>query len=165
MARFVFKLAGVLKQRLHEERLRQRELAERQAHVAQLQQQLKGLNERVQSASDDVRNNRLVGKLDMPFLAAHRRFLAAMQRGAVEIVQRMAIAQKQVDEARAVLAEAAKQRKIIEKLKERQHERWKSEQSRKEIEQLGEVNMQLALEPLFAVDDAAAATGGGGVRP
>jgi len=144
MARFVFKLAGVLKQRLHEERLRQRELAERQAHVAQLQQQLKGLNERVQSASDDVRNNRLVGKLDMPFLAAHRRFLAAMQRGAVEIVQRMAIAQKQVDEARAVLAEAAKQRKIIEKLRERQIKRWRAEQDRRETIELDEIARQNA---------------------
>ena len=144
MARFVFKLAGVLKQRLHVERQRQRDLAERQAHLASLQQQLKQLNERVQATNDDVRNNHLTGSLDMSFLAAHRRFLATMQRGAVEIVQRMAVAQRQVDEALAALAEAAKQRKAIEKLREKQFERWRAEQDRKEVAELDEVAMQIS---------------------
>jgi flagellar FliJ protein len=144
MARFVFKLAGVLRQRLHVERQRQRDVAERQAHLTSLQQQLKQLNERVQATNDDVRNNHLTGTLDMAYLAAHRRFLAAMQRGAVEIVQRMAVAQRHVDEALAALAEAAKQRKIIEKLREKQFERWRAEQDRKEVAELDEVAMQIS---------------------
>ena len=144
MAKFVFKLAGVLKQRLHVERQRQRDLAERQGHLTSLQQELRQLNERVQSTNDDVRSNHLTGALDMSFLAAHRRFLAAMQRGAVEIVQRMAVAQKQVDEALAALAEAAKQRKAIEKLREKQFERWRAEQDRKETAELDEVAMQIS---------------------
>lgn len=144
MARFVFKLAGVLKQRVHEERQRQRELAERQAHLASLQQRLRELNDRVQQTNDDVRNNHLTGPLDMSFLAAHRRFLAAMQRGAVETVQRMAVAQRLVEEALASLAEASKQRKIIEKLREKQFERWKAEQDRKEVAELDEVAMQIS---------------------
>ena len=148
MARFVFKLAGVLKQRLHEERRRQRDLAERQAHLASLQHRLRELNERVQQTNDDVRGNHLTGPLDMNFLAAHRRFLAAMQRGAVEIVRRMAVAQKQVDEALALLAEASKQRKVIEKLREKQFERWKAEQDRREVAELDEVAMQMSYHNL-----------------
>jgi flagellar FliJ protein len=144
VAKFVFKLASVLKQRLHVERQRQRDLAERQAHLSSLQLQLKQLNERVSATNEDVRNNHLTGKLDMGFLAAHRRFVAAMQRGALEIVQRMAVAQKQVDEALAALAEAAKQRKAIEKLRERQFERWRAEQDRKEVAELDEVAMQMS---------------------
>ena len=157
MARFVFKLAGVLKQRLHEERRRQRELAERQAHLASLQQRLKELNDRVQQTNDDVRNNHLTGPLDMNFLAAHRRFLAATQRGAVEIVQRMAIAQKQVDEALAQLAEASKQRKIIEKLRENQFERWRAELDRKEVAGLDEVAMQMSYQNLVRQETDGAA--------
>ena len=156
MARFVFKLAGVLKQRLHEERMCQRELAQRQAHLASLQQQLKQLNERVQTANDDVRNNHLTGALDMRFLAAHRRYLAAMQRGAVEIVQRMAIAQKQVEEALAALAEAAKRRKAIEKLREKQFERWRAEQDRKEATELDEVAMQMSYHEIAQQREGAA---------
>jgi len=157
MARFVFKLAGVLKQRLHEERRRQRELAERQANLAALQQRLKELNDRVQQTNDDVRSNHLTGPLDMNFLAAHRRFLAATQRGAVEIVQRMAIAQKQVDEALAHLAEASKQRKIIEKLREKQFERWRAEQDRKEVAELDEVAMQMSYQNLVPQETDGAA--------
>jgi flagellar FliJ protein len=144
LAKFVFKLAGVLKQRQHIERQRQRDLAERHAHLSQLQQQLKQLNERVQATNDDVRNNHLTGSLNMSFLAAHRRFLAAMQRGGVEIVQRMAVAQRQVDEAQAALAEAAKQRKAIEKLREKQFERWRADEDRKEVADLDEVSMQIS---------------------
>ena len=43
----------------------------------------------------------------------------------VELAQRMAAQQQVVDAARRALAEAAKQRKIMDKLKERQHDRWK----------------------------------------
>ena len=148
MAKFVFKLGGVLKQRLHVERQRQRELAERQGHLTSLQQRLKELNESVKQTNDNVRNKHLTGPLDMGFLAAHRRFLAAMQRGAVEIVQRMALAQRQVDEALAALAEASKQRKIIEKLREKQFERWRAEQDRKEVSELDEVAMQMSYQNL-----------------
>jgi flagellar export protein FliJ len=53
-----------------------------------------------------------------------------------------------VDEARAQLAEAAKQRKIIEKLREQQFERWKADQAKRELAQLDEIGMQLAYQNL-----------------
>ena len=59
--------------------------------------------------------------------------------------------------ARKVLAEAAKDKKIIEKLKEKQQKRWKTEISQKELENLSEVNMQLALEPHFTTDNGGGA--------
>jgi flagellar export protein FliJ len=86
-----------------------------------------------------------------------------MQRKAMELAQRMAQHQQVVDAARRALAEAAKQRKIMDKLKERQQERWKSEQSRNDSEQFAEVNMQLALGRFFDGSDEAAAVGGGEV--
>jgi flagellar protein FliJ len=150
MARFVFKLDAVLRHRKMIEEQRQRELGAVQTVLAEMQAQLRAIDETTKGVSDDVRNNRLTGKLDMTFIAAHRRYVMAMQRKAVEIAQRMAAQQQLVDAARKNLAEAAKQRKIIEKLRERQHERWKSEQSRKEQEQLNEVNMQLALQSYFS---------------
>ena len=148
MARFVFKLGGVLRQRLHEEQQRQRELAERQALLNELQQALKQLDQRVRLANDDVRDHHLVGALDMGYLAAHRRFLAAMQRGAVELAQRMALAHRQVQEAHAALAEAAKRRKAIEKLRERQFQRWRADQDRRETVELDELSMQIAYHHL-----------------
>jgi flagellar FliJ protein len=148
VARFIFKLEGVLRQRKHVEREKQRALAFKQQALVGLQAQLQRLQDTVQQANGDVRTNRLVGRLDMQFLAAHRRFLAGMQRQALGIVQKIALAQRAVDESRAELAEAARQRKVIEKLREKQFERWRAEQNRRELAQLDEIGMQLAYENL-----------------
>jgi flagellar export protein FliJ len=116
--------------------------------MQQLQDELLALDQSVQSAAADLRRNRLIGHLDLPFLAAHRRFIGAMQRKAVTLAQRMALVQRQIDEARRALAEAAKQRKILEKLRGKQYQRWLEAQNKKETEQLDEIGMQLAFRNL-----------------
>jgi flagellar export protein FliJ len=58
-----------------------------------------------------------------------------------------------VDAAQAALAEAAKQRKIIEKLKEKSFERWRAEQARKEMMEADEIAMQMSYRN--AVEEAA----------
>jgi flagellar FliJ protein len=143
MARFVFRLEAVLDTRRLAEQQRQRELAEVSAQMVALQNELRALNETADLATSDIRQNRLIGQLDMAFIAAHRRYMGAVQRKALELVQRMALVQRQLDQARAALGEAAKQRKIIERLREKQLARWRAEISRKELEQLDEVSMQL----------------------
>jgi flagellar FliJ protein len=153
MPKFVFQLEAVLRHRKMLEEQRQRELGLAQTEMSRMQAQLRELDETAKSVSEDVKANRLTGQLDMAFLAAHRRYVLAMQRKAIELAQKMAAQQLVVDAARKQLAEAAKQRKVIEKLRERQHDRWKVELSRKELEQLQEVNMQLALEPFFSAGD------------
>ena len=144
MAKFVFKLEGVLRQRKHVEEQRQRELAVIRGEMAQLEAELNALNAQVTAASADVRDNRLIGKLDMSFLAAHRRFLLAMQRRGLTMMQKMALVQRQIEEAQANLAEAAKQRKAIEKLREKQHQRWVEESNRKEQALMDEISMQMS---------------------
>jgi flagellar FliJ protein len=54
----------------------------------------------------------------------------------------MARQQRKVDEAQRLLAEAAKERKILEKLKERHLERWRADQSRRELADADEVGAQ-----------------------
>lgn len=144
MAKFVFKLQGVLRQRELIERQRQREMAELQRQMTVLEQSLRDLNGSVQTSTDDLRVNHLTGKLDMNFLAAHRRYLVAMQRQGMELAQRMALLQRQMNEAREQLADAARDRKVIEKLREKQLERWKVEESRRELAEMDEVAMQLS---------------------
>jgi flagellar FliJ protein len=153
MSKFVFKLEVVLRQRKRQEQDAQRELAQRHARLVEHQRALLRLDESVRAATEDVRQNRLIGQLDLNFLAAHRRFLVAMQRQGMSIVQQIALAQKQVDEARAVLADAARKRKTIEKLREKQFERWKSEQDRKERAELDEIGMQIGYANLADPSD------------
>ena len=57
--------------------------------------------------------------------------------------------------AQTGLAEAAKQRKIMEKLRERQQERWQAEQSRKELALSDEVAMQMTFQNIATVEPEA----------
>ena len=148
MARFIFKLEGVLRQRKHVEQEKMRALATSLKHQADCDAELKRLNDTVQQTNDDVRRNHLTGVLDMDFLAAHRRFMNAMQRQALSIAQKIAAAQQRVNEARIALAEAAKQRKVMEKLREKHQERWRAEQAQKEMRELDEIGLQIAFETM-----------------
>jgi flagellar FliJ protein len=143
MPRFVFNLESVLRHRVQAEQERMREVAVVQAEMTRLQNELKALNDAMKASSQEMKANHLTGPLDVGYLAAHRRYTVAMQRGGLALVQEMARQQRKVDDAQRLLAEAAKDRKVMEKLKERQYERWKAEVERKETAQADEVAMQL----------------------
>jgi flagellar FliJ protein len=143
MAKFVFKLAALLRQRKREEQECQRLLAEQAAVVNAAEEAVRRINESVQAGHEDVRRH-LMGKLDMGFLTAHRRFMIATQRQAADLVQKVAIAKKLLEEARVKLTEAAKRRKAIEKLREKQFERWTADQARRETALSDEIGSQLA---------------------
>ena len=144
MAQFRFKLEAVLKHRTAIEREKQRLYALALAAFKELEDQLKALNQTMNTANDDIRQNRLVGTLDIGFITAHRRFLLGMQRKAMELVAAMNKAQQEVDRTRQAMAEAAKGRKVLEKLRETQKQRWQEEVSRKEMIAADEVAMQLS---------------------
>src|SRR4051812_30050837 len=103
MARFVFQLEGVLQHRTQLERQKMRAVAEARAQMTALEAELRAMDEAVQEAAKQVRDNHLTGVLDMSFLAAHRRFMNASQRQAMEVVQRLAKAKVHFDEAQKQL--------------------------------------------------------------
>jgi flagellar export protein FliJ len=59
-------------------------------------------------------------------------------------VQRMALAQRQVEEAQKELATAAKNRKAVEKLREKHHQRWLETLRRRELSEMDEIGMRLS---------------------
>lgn len=144
MARFRFGLNGVLKQRRNSERQQQRRVAEIQSQMQQLQEQLRSLDQSLQQAGTELRTHGLVGRLDLDYLAAHRRYIAAEQRRGMQLVQKIALVQREMETQRQVLAELAKQRKIIEKLREKQFQQWLAELSRREAFEMDEISMQIA---------------------
>jgi flagellar FliJ protein len=150
MPKFKFPLEAVLKHRTHAEQERMRELAVCQGEMTRLQNELKALNDSMQASAADMKSNHLVGTIDVAYLAAHRRFTVAMQRKGQVLVQDMARQQRKVDDAQRLLAEAAKERKVIEKLRERQFDRWKQEVERKELAEMDEVGAQFGYRQLAA---------------
>jgi flagellar FliJ protein len=160
MPRFRFQLEGVLEHRKNIEEEKQRALAMVLAEMQRLKTDLADLDQVARTAVADLRQNRLTGHLDLSFLAAHRRFTGSVQRKALAIAQKMALVQRQIDEARVALSVAAKDRKIIEKLRERQLERWQSQQHRQEMDELDDIGMQLAFRQLGESQPNEAATKG-----
>lgn len=146
MAQFKFKLQPILRHRETLERERQRDYALALAKVKDLQDQLTNLNQILTDTNADVRDNRLTGRIDINFITAHRRYLLGVQRKAMDLVTQIATAQSQAETARANLAEAAKQKKVLEKLREKQEQRWKEESARKEATQLDEVSTQMFVQ-------------------
>ncbi len=143
MAKFVFQLDGVLRHRTNIEQRCKRELAVIQGQMSALDGELRALDASVRASEADLRTNRLVGRLDLAFLAAYRRYAVAMQRKAMGIAQKMAGIQVQLDQAKRNLAEAAKKRKVIEKLRERQLARWREQLERRDVAEMDEIGMQL----------------------
>ena len=150
MAQFVFQLEGVLRHRKNIEHEKQRALAVVQAKMTALETQLRALDAEVQASNAGVRQNNLIGRIDMGFLAAHRRYLAATQRQAMEIAQRMGAMKVQVEAARQLVAEAAIERKMLEKLREHKQDAWREELRRKEMAEQDEAAMQLSYRKSLA---------------
>jgi flagellar FliJ protein len=146
MARFVFKLDGVLRQRKLAEEQKQRELAVVEAEMASLEAQLRELDQSLQSTTADVRANRLTGRLDLGFLAAHRRYTLAVQRKAVGLAEQMAAVKVRLDAARRGLADAATQRKVLEKLRDKRQAEWAAARARREMADLDEIGTRIGYE-------------------
>jgi flagellar export protein FliJ len=142
--RFIFSLEGVWRHRRDIEAQRQRDLADTLATQQALEEELRQLGEEVQQANQYARSGHLVGPLDMSFVVAHRRFLLAAQRKGVTLMQRIALVRRQVSERRALLLAAARDTKVLEKLRERQWEEYSATQRRREAAEADEAGMQIA---------------------
>jgi flagellar export protein FliJ len=154
MPKFEFQLDGVLRQRKHAEQQRQRELAVIQLQMTRLKADLDQMDRAVRDTEQDMRDNRLIGRLDLSYLAAHRRFAFSMQRKAMALAEQMAAIQIKINEAQRNLSEAVKGRKAIEKLREKQFERWREAQARHEILELDEVTIQMVRHRLESEQQA-----------
>ncbi len=144
MPKYVFQLEALLRHRKHIEQERQRDLAVVQAKMGGLQNELDRMNQTLADAVRDLRENRLVGQVDVHFLAAHRRYILATQRKAHTLAQEMAQVQRGIDEARSDLVKAARDHKMVEKLREKHKARWDADQSRREFAELDDIGMRLA---------------------
>jgi flagellar FliJ protein len=152
MASFVFQLQTVLQHRERVEHDRQRELAAATAGHAAVAGEIRRLDEAVKAALADLRGNHLVGVVNLPFLTAHRRFMLSMQRQGVQLMGKLQQEQMKVAAAQALLAEATKDRKIMEKLRERQLERWKAAANARERADADEVAMQMSFQQGLETD-------------
>jgi flagellar FliJ protein len=137
--RFNFKLQGVLEQRKNAERQRQRDVATAQHLLLKLQAEIDALAAVSRSSAIELRSSRLSAAA----LAAHQRFVLSTRHKAGALKQQRAEAERELNDAQAALTEAAKQRKVMEKLREREHAKWAEQQRRRDAQDADDVARQI----------------------
>jgi len=145
MAHFDFRLAAVLTHRVQIEKEKQRAYAAVGQEIQSLMRLIRETQARIAAENRTLGAGELTGRLDMQYIAHEKRFVGNLQVRIVLTMQRIAALETKLAAARAELLEAAKGRKAIEKLKEKQLARWQAEENRKESAALDELGTQLAV--------------------
>ena len=138
MAKFKFKLETVLKVKTRVEDLRKRELHLAEVHRQQAQSQLLERENEVADTIQSYRQN-CQQKLDLFQAVNYHKFLI-WQNKQVELANRhLKTCEKNVDRSREQLLEATKEKKTVEKLKEKAFADYKAEELNLEIQFLDEL--------------------------
>jgi flagellar FliJ protein len=150
MPRFTFKLQGVLEQRKQVEMQRQRDVATAQQSMLNFQAELDALSALTRSSAAQLRSARLTAAQ----LAAHQRFAISTRHKSASLTRQLAEAHRDVAHAQAALTEAAKQRKMMEKLREREHAKWVEHQRKLDAAENEETTRQIQHAARVAQFDA-----------
>jgi len=159
MARFVFRLRPLLELRRRIEREHQRKVAGIQQEANQLVAKIQHTERTIATQNATLAREKLVGTLDLAYIANEKRFVHTLQMLIAATLQQLAAVDKRLGAAKAELLAAAKARKAIEKVREKQYERWLTEENRKEAAVTDELGTQLAVRKMIAEALAEAATG------
>jgi flagellar FliJ protein len=138
VARFVFRLAPVLRQRERVEETRKQLLAAAQRALADAEKERARLRDRREAlARELIADHRKLDGETLRLIYGHLDFLA---REIAAADRRVATCAAAVEEARAALLRASKDRKILDRLRERQREVFDLEQMRHEHRELDDAN-------------------------
>jgi flagellar FliJ protein len=155
MAKFEFKLEALLEHRLQVEKEKQRRVAVIQQEIQALQRQIQDAQMRIALENRTLGARELAGRLDMAYISSEKRYVGNLHLKIVYALQKITGIEQTLAAARAELLEAAKSRKVIEKLKEKQFARWRAELERKESAQMDEIGTQLAIRTNALAETAA----------
>lgn len=141
--RFEFRLETV-------ERLRRAAKEQQQRAVAAAAREVRRVEERIQRTSDELRaqvhETRSAGRarrIDVGVIRSHEFYNARLQRTILYAQADLAARQRELAAERNKLAEAMKRLKVIEKLRERQWQRFRQEQERQDQAETDEMALQM----------------------
>jgi flagellar FliJ protein len=130
--RFVFRLETLLKLRRQREDRQKRVVAERLRQIARVRNEIGLLERQIAEQVGAMRIDAGRPSLDVQSLARGRHWLSHLQRGRLDADGHLRLLETRLAQERAVLAHAAKEKKVLEKLKERQRLRYATELGRRE---------------------------------
>lgn len=118
-ARFEFRLETLLRLREQSEKAKQRVVARRLAAISEAQRRLEATAQQEAAERTRLRVASGPGSMSVDDVMASRAWIGRLQRERWGIGAQIASHDRQLAVERAALAEAAKQRKVLEKLRER----------------------------------------------
>jgi flagellar FliJ protein len=130
--RFVFRFETMLKIRRQREDEHKRIVASRIREINRVRDQMASLDRQIRDELAAIRAGQSPGTIDMQQVIRHRHWLGRLHKGVLDSQARLRFLEAHLAQERAALAEAAKDRRVLEKLKERQCERHRKEQDRLE---------------------------------
>ena len=145
MPRFHFKLEALLTHRRQIEKEKQRRVAQVQQEILVVRRHIQEAQALIHTENQSLGAKELTGRLDMQYIAHEKRFVGALTVRIVLALQKLAGLEQVLAAARADLLAAARARKVIEKLREKQYARWRLELERKEAAVIAEIGTQLAV--------------------
>jgi flagellar FliJ protein len=144
MARFEFRLEALVQHRQQVEKEKQRKLAAVSQQVQAVERHIQETQARIAEENRALGAKELTGKLDMHYIAIEKRYVGNLHLRIALAMDRLRELEKQQAAARADLLRAATERKVIEKLREKQFAAWRQELERKDAAQTDEIGIQLA---------------------
>jgi flagellar FliJ protein len=141
--RFEFRLQTVLRIRKQDEDACKRVVADRLRRIKAVHSEVVALQGQMADEIRAFRQTHAVGRLDMRQVMQHRHWLIHLQQGVLMANSRLAELQRQLEQDRIALTEARKRVRVLEKLKERQHERYRHELNRMEARENDEIGNTL----------------------
>jgi flagellar FliJ protein len=137
--RFTFRFATMLKIRRQREDEHKRVVAERLRQIAQTRDHQMVLERQIRDEVDAIRDSQARGSIDIQQVMRHRHWLGHLHKGVLEADARVRFLEARLAQERVVLAEAMKQRKILEKLEEQQWQRHLHEEEVREMKESDEL--------------------------
>jgi flagellar FliJ protein len=141
MAKFEFQFEAVLHHRKVQEDQKQRTLAKLLREKLILENQLRSMQQTISTDKREMAGS-LVGSVDVRRIRQHAAHAGQVAVLARHMAARLMIVHKQIDLARAELLKAAKAKKAIELLREKQFTRWRKAEDKKDAAMLDEIATQ-----------------------
>jgi flagellar protein FliJ len=139
MKKFRFRLQTLLKLRQQQEDQKQRVVGALLTELNEQQRQALEMAAAVRAEGDRLREQHARGAIDLEWASHYRRYVTYMQQAINKRIEAVAQIQQRLARARQELAEAAKQTKILEKLRDRRKNRYDLELRRQDQREQDEI--------------------------
>jgi flagellar export protein FliJ len=144
---FTFRLESVLRLRIDAQQKQQRTVADAQLALRALEDELSAIERDGQAARSELSQHLSTGNLDANWLRLNALHVQALQSQAAALIGKIHLARQSLASAQEQLAAATAQRKSLEKLRERQHDRFAATEQKRERNVQDEIAARQAIVP------------------